>query len=95
MTNEKYDALPTRELKPTAIGQFENTGMNSNKSVFLRDREGFRELFRIAYRSNCLRVSLDAQRGEPKRSLRDREVIKLAYKSSMLRSSLDTPIRQD
>lgn len=86
---EKYDALPTRELKPTARGQFGNTGMSSNRSLFLHDRESLREIIRLAYRSNCLHVSLDAPRGEPKRSLRDREVIGLAYKSSMLRSSLE------
>jgi len=58
--DEQRYALPTRELKPTAIGQFGNSGMSYNKSLFIHDREAFREIIRLAYRSNCLRVSLDA-----------------------------------
>jgi len=65
MTNEKnyerYDALPTRELKSTAKGQFPQDGDVIMKSgIGLRDRE----VIRLAYRSSMLRVSLNVSTKE-------------------------------
>jgi len=61
MTNsknyEKYSALPTRELKPTAEGQFpQDRDIIIKSGIGIRDRE----VIRLAYRSNMLRVSLNA-----------------------------------
>ena len=60
MTNEKnyerYDSLSTRELKPTARGQFpQDRDIIIKSGIGIRDRE----VIRLAYRSNMLRVSLN------------------------------------